>query len=145
MLGYAGLGWIAEAMEMMLLSFVGPTIQREWGLSSSEESLISTVTFVGMLVGAYVWGIVSDSYGRKKGFLGASTVTSVAGLLSAFASNYTSLLILRCFIGVGLGCGHVFSSWFLEFVPTAKRGTWMVVFATFWTIGTIIEAWLAWC
>ncbi|KAL8239701.1 hypothetical protein R6Q59_016268 [Mikania micrantha] len=144
MLGYAGLGWIAEAMEMMLLSFVGPTIQQEWGLSSSEESLISTVTFVGMLVGAYVWGIVSDCYGRKKGFLGASIVTSAAGLLSAFASNYTSLLILRCFIGVGLGCGHVFSSWFLEFVPTAKRGTWMVVFATFWTIGTIIEAWLAW-
>ncbi|KAJ0886943.1 putative major facilitator, sugar transporter, major facilitator superfamily [Helianthus annuus] len=144
MLAYAGLGWIAEAMEMMLLSFVGPAIQPEWGLSSGEESFISTATFVGMLVGAYVWGVVSDSYGRKKGFLGASIITSVAGLLSAIAPNYTLLLILRCFIGAGLGCGHVFSSWFLEFVPTPKRGTWMVVFATFWTVGTIIEASLAW-
>ncbi|MFS7967269.1 putative major facilitator superfamily, MFS transporter superfamily [Helianthus anomalus] len=144
MLAYAGLGWIAEAMEMMLLSFIGPAIQPEWGLSSSEESFISTATFTGMLVGAYVWGVVSDSYGRKKGFLGASIITSVAGLLSAFAPNYTLLLILRCFIGAGLGCGHVFSSWFLEFVPTPKRGTWMVVFATFWTVGTIIEASLAW-
>nr|XP_043628057.1 organic cation/carnitine transporter 7-like [Erigeron canadensis] len=143
-LAYAGLGWVAEAMEMMLLSFIGPAIQPEWGLSSSEESYIATITFVGMLVGAYMWGVVSDRYGRKKGFLGASIITSGAGILSAFAPNYTSLLILRCFIGVGLGCGHVFTSWFLEFLPTAKRGTWMVVFATFWTLGTILEASLAW-
>ncbi|XP_076925750.1 organic cation/carnitine transporter 7-like [Bidens hawaiensis] len=144
MLAYAGLGWIAEAMEMMLLSFVGPAIQPEWGLSSEQESFISTVTFGGMLVGAYMWGVVSDTYGRKKGFLGASIMTTTCGLLSAFAPNYTSLLILRFFIGVGLGCGHVFSSWFLEFVPSPNRGTWMVVFSTFWTVGTIIEASLAW-
>lgn len=80
----------------------------------------------------------------RKGFLGASILTTGAGFLSAFAPNYTSLLILRCFIGIGLGCGHVFTSWFLECVPTQKRGTWMVVFATFWTVGTIIEASLAW-
>ena len=42
-LAYAGLGWVAEAMEMMLLSFIGPACQ----------------------IGAYSWGIVSDSYGRK--------------------------------------------------------------------------------
>ncbi|KAI3496298.1 hypothetical protein L1887_38655 [Cichorium endivia] len=143
-LAYAGLGWVAEAMEMMLLSFVGPAIKPEWGLSSGEESFISTVAFAGMLVGAYLWGVVSDTYGRKKGFLGASIITTGAGFLSAFAPNYTSLLILRCFIGIGLGCGHVFTSWFLEFVPTPKRGTWMIVFATFWTVGTIIEASLAW-
>lgn len=141
---YAGLGWVAEAMEMMLLSFVGPAIQPEWGLSSSEESLISTVAFAGMLVGAYSWGVVSDSYGRKKGFLGAAIITSGAGFLSAFAPNYISLLILRCFVGVGLGCGHVFTSWFLEFVPTPNRGAWMVVFSVFWTVGTIMEASLAW-
>ncbi|KAI3701746.1 hypothetical protein L6452_27056 [Arctium lappa] len=143
-LAYAGLGWVAEAMEMMLLSFVGPTLQPEWGLSSGEESFISTIAFAGMLVGAYMWGAISDIYGRKTGFLGASIITTGAGILSAFAPNYTSFLILRCFIGVGLGCGHVFTSWFLEFVPTPKRGTWMVVFATFWTVGTIIEASLAW-
>ena len=64
-LAYAGLGWVAEAMEMMLLSFVGPALQPEWGLSSGEESFISTIAFVGMLVGAYMWGFISDIYGRK--------------------------------------------------------------------------------
>ncbi|KAM7480898.1 hypothetical protein LguiB_005481 [Lonicera macranthoides] len=64
-LAYAGLGWVAEAMEMMLLSFVGPALEIEWGLSSAEESMISTVVFAGMLLGAYSWGLVSDTFGRR--------------------------------------------------------------------------------
>lgn len=66
---YAGLGWFAEATEMMLISFVGSEIKSEWGLSSSEESLLSTVVFACMLVGAYAWGVVSDNYGRRQAFL----------------------------------------------------------------------------
>ncbi|KAI8018540.1 Organic cation/carnitine transporter 7 [Camellia lanceoleosa] len=62
---YAGMGWVSEAMEMMLLSFVGPAVQSTWGLSSHEESLITSVVFAGMLVGAYSWGFVSDKYGRR--------------------------------------------------------------------------------
>lgn len=64
-LAYAGMGWISEAMEMMLLSFVGPAVQSLWGLSPNQESLITSVVFAGMLVGAYTWGIVSDNYGRR--------------------------------------------------------------------------------
>ena len=64
-LAYAGLGSIAEAMEVMILSFVGPAVKSEWGLSSSKESLITTVVFAGMLIGAYSWGLISDNYGRR--------------------------------------------------------------------------------
>ncbi|MFS7923203.1 putative MFS transporter superfamily [Helianthus anomalus] len=52
-LTYSGLGWVAEAKEMMLLSFMGPAIQSEWGLSANQESIISTMAFAGMLVGVY--------------------------------------------------------------------------------------------
>lgn len=143
-LAYAGMGWVSEAMEMMLLSFVGPAVQSAWGLSARQESLITSVVFAGMLVGAYSWGIVSDNHGRRKGFLITAMITSGAGFLSAFSPNYTSLLILRCLVGVGLGGGPVLSSWFLEFIPAPSRGTWMVVFSAFWTLGTILEASLAW-
>lgn len=64
-LAYSGMAKISEAMEMMLLSFVGQSVQAEWELSAQAESLITSVVFVGMLVGAYAWGIVSDNYGRR--------------------------------------------------------------------------------
>ncbi|KAK9097648.1 hypothetical protein Syun_024693 [Stephania yunnanensis] len=59
-LAYAGMGWVSEAMEMMLLSFVGPAVQSDWNLSSHQQSLITSVVFAGMLLGAYSWGVVSD-------------------------------------------------------------------------------------
>ncbi|XP_012573262.2 organic cation/carnitine transporter 7 isoform X1 [Cicer arietinum] len=141
---YAGIGWISEAMEMMLLSFVGPAVESAWNLSSHEESFITSVVFAGMLIGAYSWGIVADQHGRRKGFLITATVTATAGFLSSFAPNYISLILLRSLVGLGLGGGPVLSSWFLEFVPAPNRGTWMVVFSAFWTVGTIFEASLAW-
>ncbi|KAJ8497336.1 hypothetical protein OPV22_007888 [Ensete ventricosum] len=141
---YAGMGWISEAMEMMLLSFVGPAVQLEWELSSQQESLITSVVFAGMLLGAYSWGIVSDIYGRRMGFLFTALITSGAGFLSSFAPNYLSLIFLRFMVGIGLGGGPVLASWFLEFIPSPHRGKWMVIFSAFWTIGTIFEASLAW-
>ncbi|CAK7345862.1 unnamed protein product [Dovyalis caffra] len=53
LLAYAGLGWFAEAMEIMILSFVGPTVKSEWNLSPGQESLLTTAVFSGMLVEAY--------------------------------------------------------------------------------------------
>lgn len=141
---YAGLAVFAEAMEIMILSFIGPAVKSEWGVSPSAESLLSTVVFAGNLVGVYLWGLLSDNYGRKKGFLGIAMITSGIGLLSAFSPNYISLVTLRGLVGIGIGSGPVFSAWFLEFVPAAKRGMWMVIFSTFWTLGSIFEAALAW-
>ncbi|XP_021761978.1 organic cation/carnitine transporter 7-like isoform X2 [Chenopodium quinoa] len=144
LLAYAGMGWIAEAMEMMLLSFVGPAVQAEWGLSPNKESMITSVVFAGMLIGSYSWGIVSDKYGRRNGFFITAIFTSTAGISSALAPNYATLIFFRFFVGLGLGGGPVLSSWLLEFIPAPRRGTWMSLFSAFWTVGTLLEASLAW-
>ncbi|KAJ4798858.1 Organic cation/carnitine transporter 7 [Rhynchospora pubera] len=143
-LAYAGIGWLSEAMEMMLLSFVGPAVRIEWGISDRQESFISSVVFAGMLIGACTWGFVSDNYGRRMGFLFTALVTSLAGFASSIAPNYICLVALRFVVGVGLGGGHVLASWFLEFIPAPNRGTWMIVFTFFWTVGTILQAAVAW-
>jgi len=58
--------------------------------------------------------------------------------------NYLTLMLLRGLVGVGLGGGPVVSAWFMEFVASANRGLWMVVISLFWTLGSILEASLAW-
>ncbi|CAN0901340.1 Organic cation/carnitine transporter 7 [Linum grandiflorum] len=63
---YAGFGWFAEAMEIMILSFVGPAVKLEWALTANQESLLTTAVFAGMLLGAYSWGIISDKCGRRQ-------------------------------------------------------------------------------
>ncbi|KAG2536464.1 organic cation/carnitine transporter 7-like isoform X2 [Panicum virgatum] len=143
-LAYAGMGWVAEAMEVMLLSFLGPVVREEWNVSPQDESILSSVVFAGMLIGAFTWGFISDRYGRRTVLLLSTLLTCGLGFLSALSPNYFCLLALRFFVGIGVGSGHVFSSWFLEFVPAGNRGTWMVIFSFFWTIGTVLEASLAW-
>jgi MFS family permease len=60
-----GTGKVAEAMEAMLLSFVGPSVKAEWGVSVAEEGLVTSVVFAGTVVGSCVGGLGSDRYGRK--------------------------------------------------------------------------------
>lgn len=69
---------------------------------------------------------------------------AVSGIVSALAPNYKVLLASRCFLGMGIGGAQIFASWFLEFIPTSHRGSWMVAISSFWTLGTILEASLAW-
>ncbi|KAK9282064.1 hypothetical protein L1049_004976 [Liquidambar formosana] len=62
-----GLGFRSNGNDASI--FVGPAVQSEWDLSSREESLITSVVFAGMLVGAYSWGIVSDNHGRANSLI----------------------------------------------------------------------------
>jgi MFS family permease len=51
-----------------LLSVLSPAVQCEWGLTKSEEATITSVVFVGFLLGGIFWGVLSDAIGRKRIF-----------------------------------------------------------------------------
>ena len=140
-----GLGWAADAMEVLIIAFVLPVVAVEWALSSGQTGLLGTAIFLGMLAGAWFWGGLSDRIGRKLGFVATVAIDSIFGLLSAFSPNFITLLILRTLTGFGVGGTlPVDYSIFAEYLPTEKRGRYLVLLEAFWALGTIVVAGLAW-
>jgi putative MFS transporter len=140
-----GIGWAADAMEVLLIAFVLPAIIKEWGLSAGQAGLLGTAIFLGMLGGAWFWGTISDYIGRKLGFQLTVLIDSVFGFLSALSPSYAWLVVFRTLTGFGVGGTlPVDYSIFAEYLPRDKRGRYLVYLESFWAIGTIVAAGLAW-
>ncbi len=137
--------WAADAAEVLLLGFALPAIIAEFGISTAQGGLIATATFAGMLVGAWFWGTISDYVGRRAGFQLTVLIFALFGLLSAFAPSWEWLLVLRFITGFGLGGALPLDfSLYAEFLPTKNRGRNLVILESFWALGTVIAAGLAW-
>ena len=136
--------WLADAMEMVLLSFLAPATSCHWDLKASEAALLTSVVFVGMLVGAIFWGVFNDRYGRKFGY-GLSTILVFSlGVAAAFSPNYATLLVIRCGVGFGLGGSHVAVTILSEWLPAAHRASFVILMQVSWAVGTAAEGILAW-
>ncbi|XP_072310089.1 synaptic vesicle 2-related protein-like [Eucyclogobius newberryi] len=140
---FAGLSWIGDAMEMMLLSILGPHLHCEWGLSGLEVALITSVVFAGMGIGAPSWGHFSDRYGRRTGVIYCMVWILYYGLLSSFAPNYGWLIALRALVGVGIGGAPQAVTLNMEFLSMKARGTSVMLIGVFWAIGAVCEVLLA--
>jgi putative MFS transporter len=140
-----GVGWAADAMEVLLIAFALPAVIKEWGLSPGQAGLLGTAIFLGMLAGAWFWGTLSDYVGRKLGFQLTVLIDSVFGFLSALSPGYIWLVIFRTLTGFGVGGTlPVDYAIFAEYLPRQKRGRYLVYLESFWAVGTIAAAVLAW-
>lgn len=145
LLWICGLGWAADAMEVLLISFALPSIAKEWDLSPAQRGFLSTAIFLGMLGGAWFWGWISDHIGRKTGFVSTVAIDSIFGFFSALAPSFPWLVALRAATGFGVGSTlPVDYSTFAEYLPAHKRGRYLVLLEAFWALGTIAAAGLAW-
>lgn len=139
-----GVTWAADAAEVLLLAFALPAISADFGLSRAAGGLLVTSTFLGMLVGAWFWGLVADRVGRRAGFQLTVLIFAVFGTLSAFAPNAGTLLVLRALTGFGLGGALPLDfSLYAEYLPSRNRGRNLVLLESFWALGTVAAAGLA--
>ncbi|EPD49745.1 hypothetical protein HMPREF1210_03192 [Paenisporosarcina sp. HGH0030] len=141
LLGIAGLGWMFDAMDVGILSFVIVALANEWALTPEQMGWIGSVNSIGMAVGAFVFGIFADRVGRKNIFIMTLVLFSVASGLSAFSASLAIFLIFRFFVGMGLG-GElpVASTLVSESVEAKERGRVVVLLESFWAAGWLIAA-----
>lgn len=141
LLGIAGLGWMFDAMDVGILSFVLAALAVDWGLTSGQVGIIGSVNSIGMMVGAFIFGIMADRIGRKNVFIITLLLFSIGSGLSAFVTTYAAFLGLRFLIGMGLG-GElpVASTLVSESVSEKERGKIVVLLESFWAAGWIIAA-----
>ncbi|WP_265938453.1 MFS transporter [Bacillus thuringiensis] len=141
LLGIAGLGWLFDAMDVGMLSFVMVALQKDWGLTSQEMGWIGSINSIGMAVGALIFGILSDKIGRKSVFIITLLLFSIGSGLTALTTTLAMFLVLRLVIGMGLG-GElpVASTLVSESVEAHERGKIVVLLESFWAGGWLIAA-----
>jgi MFS transporter, putative metabolite:H+ symporter len=141
LLGIAGMGWMFDAMDVGMLSFIIAALKVEWELTPGQMGWIGSVNSIGMAVGALIFGLMADKIGRKNVFIITLLLFSIGSGLSAMTNTLTAFLVLRFFIGAGLG-GElpVASTLVSESVPAEKRGRIVVLLESFWAGGWLVAA-----
>jgi MFS transporter, putative metabolite:H+ symporter len=135
----SGLGWMFDATDVLMLSFLLTPIRGEFKLDATGVGLVASATFVGMFIGAATAGRLADRYGRRAVFTTTLVIFSVGSLLSALAPTFETLLAARIIAGLGLG-GElpVAATLVSELSPRAQRGRMIVLLESFWAYGTIL-------
>ncbi len=139
-----GLVWMADAMQVLSIGFSAPSIAQTFGVTLPRALETGTFFFVGMLVGAFGFGRLADRIGRRPVLMAAVAVDACFGVASSFAPDFTWLLALRFLTGIGVGGTlPVDYTMMAEFLPSDRRGRWLVMLESFWAVGTIALAVLA--
>ncbi|TCB64610.1 MFS transporter [Acinetobacter sp. ANC 4178] len=136
-----GLGWMFDAMDTGLISFILTKMATEWSLSPAEKGWVVSIGFVGMAIGAVCSGALADRWGRRNVFAVTLVTYSIATALCAFAPNLTWLLVFRFIVGLGLG-GQlpVAVTLVSEYIPAQVRGRFIVLLESFWGLGWLVAA-----
>ncbi|MDO4917742.1 MAG: MFS transporter [Rothia sp. (in: high G+C Gram-positive bacteria)] len=137
----AGIGWALDAMDVGLIAFVMAALSAQWGLSPFQTSMLGSIGFVGMALGAVLGGLLADKFGRKQIFAATLLIYGLATGASALATSLAVLMALRFVVGLGLGAElPVASTLVSEFSPRAIRGRSVVILEGFWAVGWIAAA-----
>src|SRR5881398_2354474 len=117
------LGWTLDAFDFFLVVMTLTAIAKEFGKTDKDIALSITLTLAFRPVGAFIFGLLADRYGRKLPLMIDLVFYSVIEVLTGFAPTYTTFLVLRALFGIGMGAEWgVGASLVMEKVPPRARG-----------------------
>jgi SHS family lactate transporter-like MFS transporter len=135
------LGWTLDAFDFFVAIFLVETLAAQFHVSATKIIDTTWATLAMRPVGAVVFGLLADRYGRRTPLMANVVFFSVCELLCGFAPNYTVFLVLRTIYGIGMGGEWgVGSSLAMESVPPKWRGTISGVVQSGYSCGYLLAA-----
>jgi MFS family permease len=136
-----GTSWLLDGLEVTLVGSLSGMLESKSGLSLTDAQVTGAATtyLAGAVIGALLFGYLTDRLGRRKLFLVTLATYSLATVASAFSWNLLSFTIFRFFTGIGIGGEYsAINSAVDELIPGKVRGTVdLVVNGTFWVGATL--------
>jgi MFS family permease len=131
-----GITWILDGLEVTLAGSVAGALRESpsLALTNTEVGLASSFYLAGAVLGALLFGWLTDRLGRKRLFFITLGVYLVATASTAFAWDFASFALFRFVTGAGIGGEYTaIASAIQEFVPARYRGyTDLVINGSFW-------------
>ncbi|CAJ1195102.1 Putative niacin/nicotinamide transporter NaiP [Companilactobacillus paralimentarius] len=139
-----GTAWLFDAADVALLSFIMPLIKKEWFLNDNQIGLVSSITTVGMMFGAILFGYLADKFGKKNIIVITLLIFSVSNLVLALTTNVEQFMFVRFITGIGLG-GElpVTTTIIADSFSGHRRSKMLILVDSFWAIGWILASLLA--
>ena len=135
------LGWTLDAFDFFVVVFLFDTLAQQFGVSKKEIVLTTMATLAMRPVGALLFGLLSDRYGRRIPLMANVIYFSIIELACGFAPNFTVFLILRALFGIGMGGEWgVGASLAMEAAPTKWRGIMSGILQSGYSIGYLLAA-----
>lgn len=139
------LGWALDALDFFLLTFVLVPVSADFGQSIPQVAFAITLTLMMRPLGAFIFGLLGDKFGRRIPLMADIIFYSLMELLTAFAPNFTVFLILRALFGIGMGGEWgLGASLAMESLPTAARGLFSGILQQGYAFGYLLAALVYW-
>jgi SHS family lactate transporter-like MFS transporter len=135
------LGWTLDAFDFFVIVFLYDTLSQHFGVPKKAIIFTTTATLALRPVGAFIFGLLADRYGRRIPLMANVIYFSIIELACGFAPNYTVFLILRALFGIGMGGEWgVGASLAMEAAPTRWRGILSGILQSGYSIGYLLAA-----
>jgi MFS family permease len=97
------LGWMLDAMDVMLYSLVLAYLIREFGMSTRTAGLLNSLTLAASAIGGFFFGILADRIGRTRALMSSILVYSISSAACGLSHSIPQLAIFRFLLGLGMG------------------------------------------
>jgi SHS family lactate transporter-like MFS transporter len=117
------LGWTMDAFDFFVVVFMLSTLADTFQVSKTRMVFSMTLTLAMRPLGAFLFGLLADRYGRRVPLMANVIYFSLIEVLCGFATNYTVFLLLRALYGIGMGGEWgIGASLAMESIPQRWRG-----------------------